>query len=323
MLQSATYAKITAMKRNWLILVVVALVLVLIVLVVKSKFFSKEGPGALQIASTPQAAVYVDGEPVGSTPFFNDKIVVGEHTIKLVPEEGQESLQPWEGKVDVTASILTLVKRDLAAGESSASGEIVSLEKIDQRDSTSLSIVSDPDKAVVKVNGEPHGFAPVLLEELSPGDFEITVSLPGYQERTVSAHALAGYKVVVSVKLAQKIEGIETIQPEEASEEGESEKETEKVSATPTPKATPLPKTTPGVSVTPPPKPYIKIKETPTGWLRVRSQPNTNADAEEVAKVYPGEMYPYLEEKENDWYKIEYKENQEGWVSSVYVELVE
>ena len=34
-------------------------------------------------------------------------------------------------------------------------------------------------------------------------------------------------------------------------------------------------------------------------------------------------MYPYLEEEENDWYKIEYEEGEEGWVSGVYAELVE
>ena len=42
----------------------------------------------------------------------------------------------------------------------------------------------------------------------------------------------------------------------------------------------------------------------------------------EAAKINPGEMYPYLNEEENGWYKIEYEADKEGWVSGTYVDLV-
>ena len=47
-----------------------------------------------------------------------------------------------------------------------------------------------------------------------------------------------------------------------------------------------------------------------------------SASATEAAKVNPGEMFPYLNEEKSGWYKIEYEEGKEGWVSGVYVELV-
>lgn len=303
-----TCVNISLMRRNWLIVAVVVLALVLVGLVVRAKFFAKPGPGALQISSTPKATVFIDGSQVGITPFFNDKIAAGEHTVKLVPEVDKDELIPWEGKVQIISNILTVINRELASSEALSSGEILSLEKIGKKGVSSLAVVSVPDGAVVKIDGEPKGFAPVLVEDLTPGDYQVIISSPGYQERTVSANTIAGYKLTINVKLAQKIEGIE-----------EEEAEEEEVEATPSP--TPSPEASPKPSPTPPAKPYIKVKETTTGWLRVREEPSTAST--ELAKIYPGEMYPYLEEEENGWYKIEYEEGKEGWVSGVYVELVE
>lgn len=306
-------AKITPMKRTWLIVGAIVLGLGLIGLVVKAKFFSKEGPGALQISSTPKGTVFLNGTQVGITPYFDDEIEAGEYTVKLVPEATQDDLVSWEGKVQVTSNILTVINRELASDESSSSGEILSLEKIGKKDLSSLSVVSVPDQAVVKINGEPKGFAPVLVEDLTPGDYQVVISAPGYQERTVSAHTVAGYKLTVNVKLAQSVEGIE----EEEAVKGEGEEEGEEGEEV----ATPTPKPSPGPDVTPPDKPYIKVKDTPTGWLRVRMEPSISST--EAARINPGEMYPYLDEEESGWYKIEYKEGEEGWVSGTYVELVE
>jgi len=309
------------MKRNWLIIAAGVLALVLIGLIVRNKFFGQPQTGALQISTTPKAIVTIDGEQRGVTPFFDDKIEAGEHTIRLTPEPTVDSLTAWEGKVNLAPGIITAINRTLGQTESESSGEILSLEKISSRDTASLTVISVPDQAVVKINGEPKGFAPVLEEKLSPGDYQVTVSSSGYEEKTITAQTVAGYKLIISVKLAQKIEGIEEATPsgeeeeEEEAEEAEEEEEEEEESPTPTPKTSPKPK------ATPPDKPYIEINETPTGWLRVRAEPSTGSD--EVAKVEPGEMLPYLGEEKNGWYKIEYEEGEEGWVSGVYADLVE
>lgn len=296
------------MKRNWLIIIVASLALILIGLIVKNKFFGRPGPGALQISTTPKATVFIDGTQVGVTPFFDDKLKSGEHTVRLVPEATTDSLVSWEGKVNLTPGILTAINRNFATSEAFSSGEIIWLEKISSRDKSSLSVISTPDQAVVKVDGEPKGFSPVLVENLSPGSHQLIVGTPGYEERTISAKTVAGYKLIVNVQLAQKIEGIEEATP------------SAQLGPSPSPKASPTPKTTPKPTVTPPEKPYVLIKETPTGWLRVRMEPSVSAT--EAAKVNPGEMFPYLNEEKSGWLKIEYEEGKEGWVSGVYVELV-
>jgi len=61
----------------------------------------------------------------------------------------------------------------------------------------------------------------------------------------------------------------------------------------------------------------VKILETGTGWLRVRS--GSGLGFEEVAKVDVDKEYKLLEDK-GDWTKIQVDEKISGWVSSTYVE---
>ncbi len=295
------------MKKKGLMIIVGVLALVLIGIIVKTKFLGRQGPGALQVSATPRATVFIDGTQSGVTPFFNDKIKAGEHTLKLVPESTTDSLISWEGKINLLPGIITAVNRTLGSSESASSGEIISLEKIGRKDKSSLAVVSMPDQAVVKINGEPKGFTPLTIDDLTPADYQVTISSSGYEEKTVSAHAVGGYKLIINIKLAQQIEGIEAT-PSGELQEG----------ATPTPsgKVTPTPK----ITTTPPAKPYVEVKETPTGFLRVRLGPSTSAT--EAAQIKPGEMYPYLNEEDNGWLKIEYATDKEGWVSGVYVDLI-
>ncbi len=306
------------MKKSWLIAIVAVLALALGVFIFRGKFLNQGGPAALQISSTPTATVFLDGNSVGITPYFDDQLTPGEHTVKLVPEATTDQLVSWESKVTLVANILTVINRTLGSSEDSSSGETLSLEKIAKKDSASLEVISIPDQAVVKVDGEPKGFAPVLIEDLSAGDYQVVVSAPGYQEKSISAHTVTGYKLTVAVQLAKEEEGTEEEEATPSAEKKEEEEEAEEEETTPTP--TTKAEATPTASVD---KPYVRIKETPTGWLRVREEPSTDDESTELAKVNPGETYPYLGKTESGWHKIEYEEGEEGWVSGVYSELVE
>lgn len=299
------------MKRSWLIGVVVVLILVLVGVIVKTKFFGRPGMAALSVSTTPKATVFIDGVQAGSTPLLNDQIEAGEHLVKLVPEATLDGLVSWEARVNLSPNVLTIINRSLGPSEAESGGETIWLEKIASKDKSSLAVVSIPDQAVVKIDGEPKGFAPVLLEDLTPGSYQVVVASPGYEERSVSVKTVVGFKLIINVQLIRQIEGIEEATPSaETTEEEEAEEE----------EPTPTPTKKPEAKVTPPPKPYVVIKETPTGWLRVREKPST--DSEELGRVEPDEMYPYLEEEENGWYKIDY-DGEEGWISGVYADLVQ
>jgi len=66
-----------------------------------------------------------------------------------------------------------------------------------------------------------------------------------------------------------------------------------------------------------PPVITVTIKETPTGWLRVREKPQ----GKEIGKVYPGDVYQFLAQ-DNGWYQIKFGD-QEGWISGKYATLNE
>ncbi len=63
----------------------------------------------------------------------------------------------------------------------------------------------------------------------------------------------------------------------------------------------------------------VTVKPTELGYLNVRSLPSAQGTL--VARIKPGESYPYGEER-GGWYKIELPDSASGWVSGTYVEIV-
>ncbi|MFZ5365786.1 MAG: PEGA domain-containing protein [Patescibacteria group bacterium] len=294
------------MKQYILPGIVLVLIILVIGAIVKGVFFKPANAG-LKVDSLPSANIFLDGKSLGKTPYEEEKLSPGEKTLKLVPEGTFANLYPWETKIKLVSGTMTVVKREFGETEGRSSGEMITLEKIADKKTATLVVVSLPDSVVVKINGESRGFTPLSLNKLSEGDEEISVSSSGFKERTVKTKLIAGYKTTVNIKLA------------ESEEEGLTGTPTPLPSGTitPTPKLTPKPT---GPTPTPPPKPYIEIKQTPTGWLRVRLEPSKTAT--EAAKVYPGEKYSLLDEQ-SGWYKIEYKKGEQGWVSGQYAEKYE
>ena len=66
--------------------------------------------------------------------------------------------------------------------------------------------------------------------------------------------------------------------------------------------------------------PQVLIKNTPTGWLNVRTGPGISYPI--LNKIYPGESYGLVKE-EGDWSEIILKNNDKGWVINTYVQKEE
>lgn len=249
----------------------------------------KKPPSALQINTTSVANVFIEGKLVGKTPYQVNDLKAGEIAVKLIPEAVTDPLVSWEGKVKLNAGVLTLIEQEFASSLAGLSGQVLTLEQTKTKSVAGLTIISDPDGTLVNLDGETKGFAPFALEEVAVGDHQISLSKEGYQEKIIKARAIAGYKLIVSAKLAQ--EQVPTLASPSASPSLESGKTEGKV----------------------------RIKETPTGWLRVRQGPSV-ADPE-VARVNPKEEYPVIGEK-TGWYKISLEDAKEGWISSQYAEKI-
>jgi len=260
----------------------------------------KKTPAALQINATPAASIFIDGKLLGKTPYQGSDWKAGEVSVKLIPDSVTTPLASWEGKIKLTSGVLTLIVRDFAVTDNESSVQILTLEKIKDKKSGSLSVISDPDGSLITIDGEAKGFAPLSLDQVSAGDHDITIAKEGYMEKTARAKTITGFKLIVNVKLAQKPE----TRPSVISGTPIPTPKTSKVTPTTSPSVTGVPGQT-----------QVLIKETPTGWLRVRMEPSTTAT--EAAKVNPGEKFTFLDEQ-SGWLKIEYESGKEGWVSGQY-----
>jgi hypothetical protein len=273
---------------------------------------------ALSVQTTPKATIFLDGEHLGQTPYYNEKLKSGEYVLKIVPESSGQALNPWEGRVTLSPGILTVVNRQLGLTQDDSSGEILSFEPLADKKAISISVVTTPDGAVINLDGEPRGFAPLSLDNISEGDHMLVVSSPGYQERSIKAKTVKGHKLIASVQLAREQEQPETPDEDETDEEEDTEESTPSAKASPKP--SPTPKSSPSTSSEDPDRPFVEIDSPDTGWVRVREDASTSSD--ELTKVDHGEKFPLLD-TQSGWYQIEYEAGKKGWISGKYAEKFE
>lgn len=261
-----------------------------------------KGVAGLKVVVTPVSSVFLNDKAIGHTP-LEVKEPSGEYILKIIPDDTISGATTWQGKITLVPSVLTYVHRDLGGSELTSAGEIVTLEKITGQDSQ-VAVVSKPDAATVILDGQERGTTPLTVPNVATGEHDVAASTTGFTSRTVRVATSPGYRLMVDFQLA--------LSPENSS-----------ASATPTPTGATAGGTTTGGTTTggeTVSKPYIVIKDTPTGFLRVRMSPSLNAT--EVAQLKPGVKVPFIEEK-SSWYHVTYATGKDGWVSGQYATKVE
>lgn len=286
------------LSRKFFYLLAALLLLVVGGLGLKVFLASRSGiKAAIRVDSFPRAEVVVNGKVVGQTPFSDEKIIAGEYTIKLVPKiSSGDNLTPWQTKIKLSEGTLTYLSRDIAPTEEQSAGQILTLERLASGKSAELAVVSSPDGAKIFIDGLDKGVTPLVLRNVPMGDHEIVVSADGYSDQKVYGKVVNGFRLNVIAKL-----GILS---------GRSASDSAQIRS-----AADLIATQAGQELT---RPYVVVKDTPTGFLRVRIDPG--ATATEVGRVKPGEKYPLLSETLG-WVKIKLSDIF-GWVSDQYVEKV-
>jgi hypothetical protein len=184
----------------------------------------------------------------------------------------------WEREIKLEDNVSTVISWDFS-DETNDNGYILSMEK--DGGEGSILVNSIPGGAAVNIGGTLDGYTPIKIDNLETGNKNIVVSYPGYKSVDLIVKIVSGYQLIIDSKL--KEESIEAV-----------------VNPTPTTSKT-----------------MIKIKETETGWLRVRKSDDNNS--EEIDRVKPGEEYEMISE-ESDWYQIKVNETESGWISAKYAE---
>jgi hypothetical protein len=283
--------------------------------------FQKKEVSGLQITTDGvDADVYLNGKKVGQTPYSEQTLQPGRYTVKLEPDDSE--FASYETTVTLYSATLAVMNWTFGKTAETSSGVIYELEPIKKKKDANFSLASIPDGAIVKVDEVSQGFTPVLLKAMTPGTHRFQVSLPSYKDVEESVNIAEGFQMNVTVKLAKQKATELTEEIEVASDSAEASDSadvaTSSASKSPTPKTTaktsPTPTSRTGGSTTS--EETVTIKETGTGWLRVRETPSSGG--KELAKVDVGETFPYFE-KQSGWYQIEYEKGKKGWVSGTYV----
>ncbi len=290
------------MRNKFLILLTLFLGF-LIFIIFKFFILDKQSEyGELKVDSIPTTTLFLNNLAVGKTPYQNKK-KVGEYLLKLIPEGIATDVASWNGKIKINKKTLTYVNLELGKSDILTAGDIIFLEKMVKKQNNNygeIYIETEPKGAIVLLNNDEKGVAPLILEDVIKGHHEISVYLPGFLKRAEKINVIPGYRVNILFKLAldesyKKLEDLEKTTTESG--------KTKKV--------------------------YITINNNPQGWLRVRA--DASIEATEEAKIKTGEKFEFLEEK-NGWYKIKFNDNleslvsgsfEEGWVSKEYTTKIE
>lgn len=253
--------------------------------------------GSLKVLSSPSATVFLDNVAVGKTTPFEDRVKVGEYLIKLIPQGEATQTASWQGRIKINKNALTYVNRELGSSDVTSAGEIFTVAKMETRPKSDgygeIYVETDPIGAIVYLDNDEKGVSPVLLGDVVKGTHELSIFIPGFFRRTQKVNVDGEYRVTAQIKLAID----------------QSQKRASSSASLKKPDAT--------ASAQKAEAKQVQIKDTPTGFLRVREEPTTSAS--EVAQVKPGDKFSVVEEQEG-WYKIEYEQGKQGWISSEYAE---
>lgn len=265
----------------------------------------------IQVTSNSDANVIINGKPVGKTPYYIENSKPGTSTVQLT---AIDSGQTWESKVNLIGGTLTTVHREFGSTPDKSHSYTLYFEKLSNNKDSSANIISMPPSATVSVDGKPQGFTPINID-LPSGPHVFAFTSPGYQDKVVNAATQNGYRLNLNLTMAT-MDIVPTPVPTATPSATISISPTKAI--TTTSNVTPLPKqSTSSAAIA---KPYVEILDTPTGWLKVRETASVNAA--ELAKVNPGDMFPYKESSTSGWFKIEYLTGKFGFISSQYAKLV-
>lgn len=144
-----------------------------------------------------------------------------------------------------------------------------------------LTIISNPTASNIEIDGKSFGKTPTTID-IDAGEHTILISHPNYLKRSIRADLPKNFNLAISVDLALSEADLTTV-------------------------------TNPVITQTP----TVSVKQTPTGFLRVRDKAGLNG--KEIAQVKPGDTLVLLEEQ-GSWDRVWLSNGAEGFVSSTYVE---
>lgn len=249
-----------------------------IILVIR---FSAE-PISVILGIKERAGIRISSKPDGAKVFINDAYA-GKTPFS------DDSLDVSEYKIKVQSQDALWEGRvKLKAGtltvvnrELSSDPATASGELLTLEKGQGVTVLSSPTEADVEVDGKSYGKTPVLIN-IEQGEHTFILNRANYLKRSIKASVPPDYNLTLSVDLAL------------------SEADLTNVATEPTTST-----------------PKVIVKNTPTGFLRVREKPSISA--KEIAQVKPKDELVLLEETDG-WFRVRLADGKEGYISATYAD---
>ena len=301
--------------KPWLA-IVAGLVLALIVLLIKYTPWQKLERAGLQIEynrGQGYASVFLDDQYLEKAPLAEREIQAGDYILKIVPDD--QGLAEFSTPISLEKGTLAVVIYEAGLSAKQSAATVYELHRqAELGRSGSLSVDSYPERAQLSISGQGDLTTPTTIDNLPAGDYQLSISSPGYQSQEQQLQILAGYQTKISVKLA-KLDETELEQDKTDNSNQEIDSEASQSAATNQAVASQ--------------SAQVLIKN--TGYfvddqevLRVRSASSSSAG--ELGWAIAEHSYPYLahllDDEQSAWLPILF-EDQTGWVSSQFAEIIQ
>lgn len=292
------------------------LAIILIILIAAGVYFIN--PFANKIKSGLQVTVqdipvslFLNDQYLEKAPYINNQIMPGNYQLRIVPDD--PDLASYELPITLNQGFLTVVIWRPGPTADSSGGVVYELEPLPGKKQTEVSIISNPDSALVTFGDYGEYFTPVVIKDVEPKDHNFEISLVSFDSKRHTVRVIEGHRLNIFAKLPKSIraqEGDSSLYEQTNGVDEASSKDSLDGDELPA-------------------GPAIKINSTNffqagVEVLRVRETPSLNS--EPIGFVAVDNTYEFVEESDN-WYLIEFKDptdNQvkQGWVSGDYVELI-
>lgn len=183
-------------NKNFKFLIPITSYLLLATTLTACRAIGSSRPAALQVTSTPEASIFLDGKHLGKTPFFSDQLKSKEYLVKLAAGEAT-----YVEKVTLAEGTLTVINRDLNNNFLAQSGELLWLEK----GKTGLLIIAMPAGADVVIDGTYFGKTPYFTTEIKNGEHKVLLSKNNYIDREFAIKTSSNFQLIASITLASAV----------------------------------------------------------------------------------------------------------------------
>lgn len=156
------------------------------------------GEAALAVNSVQgNTNVFVNDKLLGTTPFYSNAIKSGNVEVSIRNDD-----RTFDINLNLEPNTETILNRELGPNRDFGAGDTVWVER--SKGTPSMSVISDPVGALVKLDGEVKGETPITINNIKVGEHDLEISKDGFESRTLRPDIKEGIKLNVDSKLFTK-----------------------------------------------------------------------------------------------------------------------